>query len=635
MTYAISLPVLAAHNDSTTEIPEVSLSIPNASSSTDLSTGQMKYINQKNIQQNSALNLSDFLSKQSTIRVNLNSALNSQYSLSFRGFGDNASANSLILIDGFPLMNSTLLPPEFNAYLLSDIDNIQIFQGSEGSLWGNQAVGGVLNIQTRVPNYPFGKVTLGYGNDGHMFTSGLYSKPWGNNFFTKFSGLINNTHNAREHDRYAQNQFSAEQIYRYKTGTVKLAEKIFDNTQEIPGGLSLQQFEESPNSATDFKDHITSHTQIYQLLHQQILNNRWMLETRLSHSHIQREGFFFSPFAENQYLNWFNPKLIGNFETVQWIMGAVLQNEGYESFRTSGASSIANTNEQDGYGQLKFNLKQWELTLGSRYARQNSQPQIVIGKPLNYSHQVFVTEEGLAYKINQYWKVFLRRDGNFRFPKTNEEVWLADNVTQLKPQTGVSYEAGLDYSSSLQQFQLSVYKLHLKNEIAYDPTQTLAQPFGAAHNFDPTLRKGISVSEEIALIPSMTLNTGIDYVDARFDAGPYTGKAIPAVPAWNVNAGLNIQFLPHWRTGYQESYHGSAYASNDVLNRGKKTFSYWLGDWSVEYFNKNVKLAFKICNVFNQRYAQYTVFNTGTLSNLYYPAPGRIAFLSVSYNIGS
>ena len=75
----------------------------------------------------------------------------SQTALSIRGFGDNAAANSLILVDGFPLANVSLLTPNFNSIALSDIERIDIIQGSQGSLWGNQAVGGVLNIVTRHP----------------------------------------------------------------------------------------------------------------------------------------------------------------------------------------------------------------------------------------------------------------------------------------------------------------------------------------------------------------------------------------------------------------------------------------------------------------------------------------------------
>jgi outer membrane receptor for ferrienterochelin and colicin len=98
------------------------------------------------------INLSEFLNQeQSVVRLANNSGDTSQTALSLRGFGDNAAANSLILVDGFPLINSSLLAPNFNSIPLSDIERIEISQGSEGSLWGNQAVGGVVNIITKHP----------------------------------------------------------------------------------------------------------------------------------------------------------------------------------------------------------------------------------------------------------------------------------------------------------------------------------------------------------------------------------------------------------------------------------------------------------------------------------------------------
>src|SRR5258708_7771591 len=62
--------------------------------------------------------LSGLLHQQSIVRVANNSADSNQLVLSIRGFGDNAGANSLILVDGFPLTNPTLLAPNFNALSL-------------------------------------------------------------------------------------------------------------------------------------------------------------------------------------------------------------------------------------------------------------------------------------------------------------------------------------------------------------------------------------------------------------------------------------------------------------------------------------------------------------------------------------
>src|SRR5262249_366819 len=66
-------------------------------------------INRKQIQKSAVINIGELLQqKQSVVRVISNSMDNNQTVLSIRGFGDNAVANTLILVDGFPLINASL-----------------------------------------------------------------------------------------------------------------------------------------------------------------------------------------------------------------------------------------------------------------------------------------------------------------------------------------------------------------------------------------------------------------------------------------------------------------------------------------------------------------------------------------------
>jgi iron complex outermembrane receptor protein len=325
--------------------------------------------------------------------------------------------------------------------------------------------------------------------------------------------------------------------------------------------------------------------------------------------------------------------LIGYIRDNKITLGYGWQNSRYENINTK-VQTRANSVQNDVYAQtvLPF-FKRFDLTLGGRSAWQENAPENIIDQPVYYTNHVFVTEQGLAFHPNEAWTLFVRRDGNFRFPKANEQVWLADDVTTLKPQTGVSYETGVAWQTLSQKTQLSFYRLALKNELAFDPTQTPMQPFGAISNLDETLRDGFSLTESYHLTPKIDLDGQLNYVDARFSDGQYSGNKIPAVPDWSASAGIGYKFLPHWKASYSTLYTGSSYAAQDVGNIGKKMPSYFLSRVALQYFFKQLNMSFEVNNVFNQRYATYTVYNIFTQQNAYYPGAGRNFLFTIKMNL--
>ena len=64
------------------------------------------------------------------------------------------SDKTLVMIDGAPVNDPT--SPEgsfdFSSVDLEDIDRIEVLSGPQGSLWGSDAIGGVVSITTREPN---------------------------------------------------------------------------------------------------------------------------------------------------------------------------------------------------------------------------------------------------------------------------------------------------------------------------------------------------------------------------------------------------------------------------------------------------------------------------------------------------
>ena len=147
---------------------------------------------------------------------------------------------------------------------------------------------------------------------------------------------------------------------------------------------------------------------------------------------------------------------------------------------------------------------------------QKNTIESIIVNPLTLSTECLLLNKGLTYHLNNEWSFFLRRDGNFSFPKANEELWLPANVSALQPQTGVSYETGTTWLTEKQKIPTGLYRLQLHDEIAFNPTQTLSKPFGSFNNLDNTIRDGITITESYQLTPKLVFDSQLNYLECTF-----------------------------------------------------------------------------------------------------------------------
>ena len=361
--------------------------------------------------------------------------------------------------------------------------------------------------------------------------------------------------------------------------------------------------------------------------------DQWLLETRFNHHATDGTGLVYLNFTRQDSLTSLNPRLIGTYNQIKFILGYDGQLTHYQ-LKNRHVNAKTDAQQHDFYLQTTFTLTpKLALILGGRKAWQSNRIRAELKDTSHPYNQVGVTEQGIAFRPIQEVVISLRRDGNFSFPKANEETWLPDNVKSLKVQTGTSYEMNAQWKTEKHQSQFNLYRLQLNHEIAFDPSQTADQPFGAFNNLDQTLRYGLSLSHQFHLTSRATINGQVNYVNARFASGPFKGNFIPAVPAINANAGFLYDWTDHWAMQYTLLYTGSRYASEDIQNIGKKVWGYWLNDVALQYFIKSFIFSFEVHNIFNKQIANYAFYDAFTQQNSYYPAPLRNYLFTVKINI--
>jgi len=135
-----------------------------------------------------------------TANVNLEEAQNAGTSfITIRGIAQvrNSEQPVAVVVDGVPQIS----PNQFNQELF-DIAQIEVLKGPQGALYGNNSIGGAINITTVEPgDAPGGYVQMGAGNGGLKRAQGSFGTPLSQDgrwrgqvsaYWSDFDGLIKN-----------------------------------------------------------------------------------------------------------------------------------------------------------------------------------------------------------------------------------------------------------------------------------------------------------------------------------------------------------------------------------------------------------------------------------------------------------
>lgn len=126
--------------------------------------------------------------------VQVASANSHQSAVSVRGFNDIFSQKLLVLMDGrsiyTPLFAGTFWQAQ--SPLLEDVDRIEVIRGPGGSVWGANAVNGVINIVSKPARETQGVLLLGGGGTDPIALAGVrYGAQLGTNVFFRVYGKYN------------------------------------------------------------------------------------------------------------------------------------------------------------------------------------------------------------------------------------------------------------------------------------------------------------------------------------------------------------------------------------------------------------------------------------------------------------
>ena len=556
----VVIPIATALAEESTKVPDVVVSATRSEQSSVTIPASITIIDREEIERSGAQNVTDVLRGRGAVQVSELFGDGSRPTVGLRGFNESANANTLVLVDGRRLNNTDIADPDFNSVSLKDVERIEIIQGSAGTLFGDQAVGGVINIITRTPRELRLFAEAGAGSfSGYSLRAGA-SQLLDIGLSYRFTAEKRESHNYRDNNELDYENFVGRVGFEYSSGSVFAELQQVKEVLGQPGALfaadvAADRRQVRASQANNFSD---VETNVQRLGVRQSLHDNWSFEAELTNREVAADftlTFLGAPISspQSRHLVSFNPRLIGAHPTANGDLLVTLGHDvEWTDYELDVGVLVGQRNEQISrgtYGQVVLPVsRRTTLTLGARNASVendliDSGGFAVFPAGIEVDDTELITELGLAVRPTDRWRVFARRDENVRYAKVDEYLF-ADAGVLLRTQIGRSLEAGVEWNYALHSAKIVAYRLDLDNEIAFDPS---AGPggFGVNVNIAATRRDGLFLEGVWQATDKLRFSGDYSFIDARVSAGPLQGRRVPMVSEHMARVSMDYQINPY------------------------------------------------------------------------------------------
>jgi len=605
-------------------------------------------IDQKDIVNSNAKNAADLLRSAEGIVVRdlLGNGKTAQVDL--RGFGESSPYNTLVLVDGRRVNEMDLSGVDWTQIPLEQIERIEVVRGTGSVLYGDNAVGGVINIITKVPSQTF-QTTAGVSigsYDYHKETfsvSGTRGKLGGSLFadYQETDGYRDNNE-FRARDVGGKIFFDPTECL-----SLNLSGSYHRDDYGLPSSLTAEEMSRDRKSSVAPYDEAETRDRYLRLNVELDLKGYGNVVSDVSYRDQKAEDdFVLYTYAANSDADTWSvtPRYIWDGEIFNHdntlIAGVDLywsEQDGKSFYGTpldpSGKSSV----EKDTVGLYFRNefslLSRLILSFGARRERAEydlKQRDLSAFFPLAPLDDTVTEREsaytgGITFLYGDGSSLFARVNRSFRFPLTDELIvfdYLSGEILvnqDLKPQTGKHYETGIRHFFTPDiEANLTLFRAEIENEIFFNP-ETFTNS-----NHPETLHHGIEIGGQAGLFEKLTLYGNFTYIKATFEKEPFKNKDVPAVPRYRANAGFRIHDLvPGLAFSADYNYVGSSYAISDQANTYEKLDSYYTVNARLSYAWKNLRAFVGGNNLTDQKYSEYAAVGGFPVALKFLPAPER------------
>ena len=581
-------------------------------------------INRREIENSGTRNMAELLSQRAG--VSLQTSVEGGSVLNILGMD---SRYILILINGQPITGRFNNRVSLDQILIDNIKRVEIVKGPNSSLYGSEAMGGVINIITNNNlNSQEINVSTRYSNtESNIRNVGL--KNGSNNFSINVIQPLSDIKidliiNVDE----IQNDKSVLEIETDKVRKTSIGANIDWNLNDFHkinfGSNTYGQLDRGStklmNTNTDInrKNLSISHSGKNQKgwdLHQKITSSNY------SRNYVQKRpsGNIEKDDLTTENYNEYEILLNKKDESNELNVGFEIYRANYSSDRiSSGKQEITNRSL---FGQYDFHLiKQLNIICGIRF-----------DDFVEYEN-VLSPRIGLMYKFSKHWKFRTSWGKGFRAPSFMERYidwnhiqfnYVVLGNPDLKPERSNGITLGIDYlSSSQNQLSLMFYHTQFENLIQ---DYAIKPGLLSYQNINEATFEGIELQQMVNISERWKTKWGFNWLNNRDGENKMIPNTIPfsISNVWNYNNpnnGINTSINSKWVAPYEPQEYDpekGVYVLSD-----NKIGGYALINWrTTVQINKSLIFSFGINNL-----ANYTNKDFG-------PFIGRVAYLEFSNKI--
>lgn len=562
-----------------------------------------------------------------------------------RGFGETATSNTLILVDGQRLNPIDMGSVSWSAIPLERIQRIEIIRGAGSVLYGDRASGGVINVVTDKSGRPRAAVTATAGSFGQRGLDAHGAAGSERGYFNVFA------HHAesdgwRRNGQQDQQALSGRAGLHVGAGEVFLDWAAYKDSSGLPGSLRRALYRSDPRWSTSPDDWQKRAGHRLRPGLRLALTDALTLEAELSSEREDQQADYTSFGSRSDRAKdmlSFTPRLrlrhgLGGLAS-ETVLGLDRYDGDVDARYSTAPRQRAAQTSTAAYFQNTTRLNEaWALSLGARSQRMK-QSAHQDAYPLWFQPAMdgAATRRRNAWDLGasysgQGWRAYGKFGTTFRFANTDElfgfdpiffvPVFAGD----LKPQHGRIGEVGGSFTHGPVGGRASFYRMHLKDEIGYDGAT------GANVNFDPTRRQGLEAELDWRIAERFRAKLAYAYTDAEFRSGPYAGNRVPLVPRHKATLQLVWDGGRAGRYGAFLNHVGARRYSGDFGNLRGMLGAYSTLDLMASWDLKPWTVTARLLNAFDRRYAPYAGYSPWIADHYYYPADGRSFHLGVRYD---
>ena len=583
-------------------------------------------ISSEDIERAGSSSLPELLQRQPGIEISNLGGAGKVSTLSIRG---SSSTHSIVLIDGMRVGAATSGFSAIEHIPLSQIEKIEILRGPASSLYGQDAIGGVIQIFTKKGMDGFKPyVGIGYGSyNTSNFQSGIRG---GNNQTTYainfaamntdgFSAFVPNPNktiaNLANLDKDGYKNYSLSSFLNHKINQ--------DYEIDLQYFLSKgkNKFDQQFANFTPFVDFKNETKQVsYAVNLKGQINNAWQSSIKIGQStdkYLDKQKF-------NLITNLQDSSLVDLYKTTQnqfaWQNNIKLNKGSLTLLYDFLEQKIKTTDLYE-----KTQRTNHGLMIGYGVIEDKHNFQTNIRKDFNSAYDDAITGNiGYAYSISPNWTVSSSYGTAFVSPSFNFLYSLADDFAlgnpNLKPEKSKNIEVSIRYKDDDGSLNLTIFQNRINDFIIY----TIPDDPGlrtSTQNLNKAEIQGLTISGD-QFFGHLQIKGSVTAQSAKNED---TDKYLPRRATALGNLNLNY-YIGYWNIGIEETFSDKRF---DDKENTVKLSGYALTNIVTDYkINDKVKLNLRLNNVFDK---DYSLAAEGT-SGFKYQTPGRSLFTNLRYD---